>query len=146
MRLDTIEVLPFAAKLQEGKTCGGGRHRFTPLSRFLEGLRPGGTTAFHKVVREFLNDYPQRGLVIVISDFLDEAGCDKALQYLADYGNELMLIQSGQTRTARRRGQANVTWWRPRAAPGCISIWMRKRVRDTPKSSTNSLLPSALWR
>jgi hypothetical protein len=76
----------------EGKTCGGGRHRFTPLSRFLEALQPGGTTSFLKVVREFLNDYPQRGLVIVISDFLDEGGCDKALQYLADYGNELMLI------------------------------------------------------
>lgn len=93
VRLDTIEVLPFAAKLQEGKTCGGGRHRFTPLSRFLEALVPGGATSFHKVVRDFLNDYPQRGLVIVISDFLDEGGCDKALQYLADYGNELMLIQ-----------------------------------------------------
>jgi uncharacterized protein (DUF58 family) len=92
VRLDTIEVLPFAAKLQEGKTCGGGRHRFTPLSRFLEALKPGGTTGFLKVVREFLNDYPQRGLVIVISDFLDEGGCDMALQYLADYGNELMLI------------------------------------------------------
>ena len=31
--------------------------------------------------------------VIVISDFLDDAGCEKALQYLADYGNELMLVQ-----------------------------------------------------
>ena len=46
VRLDTIEVLPFAEKLHEGKTCGGGRHRFTPLARFLEGLRPGGTTTF----------------------------------------------------------------------------------------------------
>ncbi len=44
-------------------------------------------------MREFLNEYPQRGLVIVISDFLDDAGCEKALQYLADYGNELMLVQ-----------------------------------------------------
>src|SRR5580704_6877749 len=50
VRLDTIEVLPFAAKLREGKTCGGGRHRFTPLSRFLEGLTSGGTTSFLKVV------------------------------------------------------------------------------------------------
>jgi hypothetical protein len=93
VRLDTIEVLPFSEKLREGKTCGGGRHRFTPLARFLEEQQPAGATNFHKVVREFLNDYPQRGLVIVISDFLDDSGCDKALQYLADYGNELMLIQ-----------------------------------------------------
>ena len=52
-----------------------------------------GVTDFFTVVREFLNEYPQRGLVIVVSDFLDDAGCEKALQYLADYGNELMLLQ-----------------------------------------------------
>ncbi len=93
VRLDTIEVLPFGADLHEGKTCGGGRHRFSPLSTYLENLKPSGATNFLRVVRQFLNEFPQRGLVIVISDFLDEAGCDKALQYLADYGNELMLIQ-----------------------------------------------------
>jgi len=93
VRLDTIEVLPFSNAIHEGKTCGGGRHRFTPLSRFLEGLKPAGSTNFLAVSRQFLNDFPQRGLVIVISDFLDEAGCEKALQYIGDYGNELMLIQ-----------------------------------------------------
>jgi uncharacterized protein (DUF58 family) len=93
VRLDTIEVLPFSGTLRESQTCGGGRHRFTPLSRFLEALKPDGATNFLAVSRQFLNDYPQRGLVIVISDFLDETGCEKALQYLADYGNELMLVQ-----------------------------------------------------
>ena len=92
VRLDTIEVLPFGADLHEGKTCGGGRHRFSPLSQYLEKLKPAGSTHFVRIVKEFLNEYPQRGLVIVISDFLDDAGCEKALQYLADYGNELMLI------------------------------------------------------
>src|SRR6185312_14348541 len=111
VRLDTIEVLPFAAKLQEGKVSGGGRHQFTPLSRFLEKLKPGGATGFLQVVREFLNDYPQRGLVIVISDFLDENGCDKALQYLADYGNELMLIQiwTDEDRTPPWTGECDLT-------------------------------------
>lgn len=93
VRLDTIEVLPFADSLHESKTCGGGRHRFTPLSNYLEALKPGGTTNFLGVSKQFLNDYPQRGLVIIISDFLDDAGCEKAIQYVADYGNELMLIQ-----------------------------------------------------
>jgi uncharacterized protein (DUF58 family) len=93
VRLDTIEVLPFSNALHESITCGGGRHRFTPLSRFLEALKPNGNTDFLAISRQFLNDYPQRGLVIVISDFLDETGCDRALQYLADYGNELMLVQ-----------------------------------------------------
>jgi uncharacterized protein (DUF58 family) len=107
VRLDTIEVLPFAGDLHEGKACGGGRHRFSPLSQFLQKLKPSGSTNFLKVVKQFLNEYPQRGLVIVVSDFLDESGCDKALQYLADYGNELMLIQlwTEEDRTPRFSGE-----------------------------------------
>jgi uncharacterized protein (DUF58 family) len=93
VRLDTLQILPFATHLREGKSSGGGRHRYRLAAEFLESLQPGGVTDFLTVVREFLNEYPQRGLVIVASDFLDESGCEKALQYLADYGNELMLIQ-----------------------------------------------------
>ena len=35
----------------------------------------------------------QRGLLIVISDFLDDSDCTKPLQYLADFGHELLLLQ-----------------------------------------------------
>jgi uncharacterized protein (DUF58 family) len=93
VRLDTIQIQPFASRLTEGKTSGGGRHRYRLASEFLEALPAKGVTDFLTVVRQFLNEYPQRGLVIVISDFLDDAGCERALQYLADYGNELMLVQ-----------------------------------------------------
>ena len=93
VRLDTIQVLPFASQLREGLVSGGGRHRYRLVAEFLEALKPAGATDFLTVVRQYLNEYPQRGLVIVLSDFLDESGCEKALQYLADYGNELMLVQ-----------------------------------------------------
>ncbi len=92
VRLDTIQLLPFASHLREGKSSGGGRHRYRVAAEFLEKLEPEGVTNFLTVVREFLNEYPQRGLVIAVSDFLDDAGCEKALQYVADYGNELMLV------------------------------------------------------
>ena len=93
VRLDTIAVQPFTTHLLDSKQCGGGRHRFSPVMRYLDELKPEGTTDFLAVSKAFLNEYPQRGLVIVISDFLDDAGCEKALKYLADYGNELLLIQ-----------------------------------------------------
>ena len=31
--------------------------------------------------------------MIVISDFLDDDGCEKALQFLSDFGHELLLVQ-----------------------------------------------------
>jgi len=93
VRLDTINIVPFSQRLLEGKNSGGGRHRYRAAAEFLTAQQAGGVTDFFGVVRQFLNENPQRGLVIVMSDFLDDGACEKAIQYLADYGNELMLIQ-----------------------------------------------------
>ena len=46
-----------------------------------------------KCSRQFSSKYPQRGLAMVISDFLDDADCEKPLQYLADFGHEMILLQ-----------------------------------------------------
>ncbi len=93
VRLDSIAIQPFSDRLGDLLLCGGGRHQFPPVMDYLAALEAKGPTRFHEVVRQFMSRYPQRGLVIVISDFLDEAGCEKPLQYLADFGHELMLIQ-----------------------------------------------------
>jgi len=92
VRLDSIYLQPFAEKLGDPLRLGGGRHRFQPVANYLQALKPGGTTHFIDVTRDFIARYPQRGLVIVISDFLDDGGCEKPLQYLADFGHEMILI------------------------------------------------------
>ena len=74
------------------------------------------------MVREFICTYSQRGLVIIISDFLDDNGCERALQYLSDFGHELMLLQiwadedrdaavDRRTGTARRRNRRRASSW-----------------------------------
>ena len=93
VRLDGIELHPFSGKLGRRFVCTGGRHRFGPVLDSLGAMEAGGQTDFFAVLREFLTRYPQRGLVIVISDFLDDQGCERALQFLADFGHELMLLQ-----------------------------------------------------
>jgi uncharacterized protein (DUF58 family) len=110
VRLDTSQILPFASNLREGKSSGGGRHRYRLAAEFLEALQPAGVTDFLTIVRQFMNEYPQRGLVIVVSDFLDDGSCAKALQYLADYGNELMLVQlwSDEDRTPPWTGEVDL--------------------------------------
>ena len=93
VRLDTIALQPFSSRLEEGMQCGGGRHRFSPVMEYLSDLKAGGRTNFFEVVRQFISAHQQRGLLVIISDFLDDAGCEKPLQYLADFGHELLLTQ-----------------------------------------------------
>jgi len=92
VRLDSIYLQPFAEKLGDPLRLGGGRQRFQPVANYLQALKPGGATHFIDMTRDFIARYPQRGLVIAISDFLDEAGCERPLQYLADFGHEIILI------------------------------------------------------
>jgi len=93
VRLDSISLQPFSNKLHDAFTASGGRHRFTPAMNYLAGLQPAGQTNFLECSRQFLAKYPQRGLTLVISDFLDDSDCEKPLQYLADFGHELILLQ-----------------------------------------------------
>ncbi|HUJ19939.1 MAG TPA: DUF58 domain-containing protein [Bryobacteraceae bacterium] len=110
VRLDTIVLQPFSSRLGEGLHCGGGRHRFSPVVEYLSDLKAGGPTNYLEVVRQFISSHPQRGLVVIISDFLDDAGCEKPLQYLADFGHELVLVQiwSEEDRTPPWTGELDL--------------------------------------
>jgi uncharacterized protein (DUF58 family) len=93
VRLESICLNPFSGTLGDAFVVSGGRHRIQPAVRFLSALTAGGATNFLAVVRQFISRYPQRGVTFVISDFLDDADCEKPLQYLADFGHEIILIQ-----------------------------------------------------
>jgi uncharacterized protein (DUF58 family) len=92
VRLDTMCLQPFRTALEDSFVCGGGRHRFMPAVSFLGQLQAGGPTNYLQVAREFAGNYPQRGLVIIISDFLDDENVIKPLQYLTEFGHELLLV------------------------------------------------------
>jgi len=92
VRLDTICIQPFGQDLGDSFICSGGRHRFIPAVNFLQQLRPAGRTNFFEIARQFISRYPQPGLLIIVSDFLDDADCGRPLQFLADFGHELMLV------------------------------------------------------
>jgi uncharacterized protein (DUF58 family) len=92
VRLDTICIQPFANDLKDPFVCAGGRHRFVSTAGFLTALAPAGRTNYFQIARQFVAKYPRSGLLIVISDFLDDQECEKPLQYLADFGNELILV------------------------------------------------------
>jgi uncharacterized protein (DUF58 family) len=93
VHLDSILIQPFSSRLRDPLLCSGGRHRFQPAENFLRALAPEGKTNYFDTARQFLTTYPQRGLAIIISDFLDDADCFHPLQYIGDFGHELLLVQ-----------------------------------------------------
>jgi uncharacterized protein (DUF58 family) len=93
VRLDSIEVCGFSNRLHHRVLSSGGRHRFRSVSDGIVAMEAAGATDYVKMVREFIGNFPQRGLVIIVSDFLDDQSCERALQYLSDFGHELMLLQ-----------------------------------------------------
>ena len=110
VRLETILIQPFRDYLLDPITAGGGRHRFQPVAEYLSKTEAGGKTDFLKVSRQFLAEYPQRGLLILISDFLDDRDAEKPLQYLSDFGHEVFLIHlwSEQDRRPPWTGEVEV--------------------------------------
>jgi uncharacterized protein (DUF58 family) len=93
VRLDAMTIQPFSHKLHDAFNAGGGRHRFQPALNFISALKPEGNTNFMDCSRQFIDKFPQRGLVIVISDFLDDGEFEKPVQFINDFGHELMLLQ-----------------------------------------------------
>ena len=92
VRLESIVIQPFSDSMAENYRSEGGRHRFAGASRFISRLSTGGPSDFASAVRRFLESSPAAGLTVILSDFLSDGNEKRALQYLADYGHELMLI------------------------------------------------------
>jgi uncharacterized protein (DUF58 family) len=111
VRLDTIHLIPYTDRLGDAMLAGGGRHRFAPVAEFLGGLRSEGESKLNDVVRQFVARYPQRGLLVVISDFLDEGDVLRPLQLLSDFGHELLLLQvwSDEDRVPTDDGELELT-------------------------------------
>ncbi len=111
VRLDTVTIHPFGERFGEPFKCAGGRHRIGPTVDFLAGLSLVSRTSFNDLARQFISTYSQRGLVILISDFLDDGDAEKPLQFLADFGHELLLIHlwAEEDRTPPWDGELDLT-------------------------------------
>ena len=94
LHLDTAAVIPFADRLQKPLVVSGGRDRLVAGSA-ISGrtiLRRNGTDLFASV-KEFVGNFSSRGIVIVISDFFDEQGCERAVEMLRSAGHDFVLLQ-----------------------------------------------------
>ncbi|KAA3605151.1 MAG: DUF58 domain-containing protein [Planctomycetota bacterium] len=90
--MDSVNVLPFQERLQEGLWNLKGRGKIFPLFEFLKELNGGGETSFPTSFREFISRERRRGIVVVISDFYDRQGFQPGLKFLRFPRHDIYVI------------------------------------------------------
>src|SRR4029078_2112956 len=79
---DRVILDTFASKLDQGIPSVRGRSQMWRVIQYLEHLSPSGETDLKSAAREFAIRHAGKGVVVVISDFLDKHGYEDALRYL----------------------------------------------------------------
>ena len=93
LRLDTTAVIPFAERLGKPSWSRADARISGRCSNFSSELSCKGGTDLYRSVKEFVSNFPSRGVVIVISDFFDEEGCRRALEMLRSSGHDFVFLQ-----------------------------------------------------
>ena len=79
---DRVIMDTFATKLDQGIPSVRGRSQMWRVIDYLEHLAASGESDLKTAAREFAIRHPGKGVVVVISDFMDKHGYEDALRYL----------------------------------------------------------------
>ena len=93
LHLDSVVIAPFGSRMAKPLVASGGRDGFWPVVKHLNSLACGGETDFFYSTKQFVAEFPQKGTVLAISDFFDEAGTNRAVELLRNTGHDLVMIQ-----------------------------------------------------
>jgi len=89
---DRVNISAFADGLREMLPTRRGKGQAPQLFRFLQALQPRGRTRLHAALRRYFSAPRTRGLVILISDFLDPEGIEEALAVLRRFRHDVALL------------------------------------------------------
>ncbi|HXG51232.1 MAG TPA: DUF58 domain-containing protein [candidate division Zixibacteria bacterium] len=90
--LDRVGGASFSSRLQAKLSMGRGRRQILGLFDFLARLSCDGRTDFLDAVKSFGALFAQPGLVVVVSDLMDPAGCRAGLEELCRRGHQLLVV------------------------------------------------------
>lgn len=90
--LDRVSIVAFDHAVRARLPASRGRAQIWNLLRFLEALEPGTTTDMGAAFEAFVRETRRRGLVVILSDFFDPGGCERALNLLRYNRYETILL------------------------------------------------------
>ena len=93
LNYDRVSVIAYADGVAHELPARRGRTQVWPVFRFLEGLAPTGGTDLNAALRGWFGASRTRGLVLLLSDFLDRDGFAPAAQWLAQFRHEVFAVQ-----------------------------------------------------
>jgi uncharacterized protein (DUF58 family) len=93
VNLDRVTVTGFADRPVARSPVFRGRANLPRMLAFIDGLEPAGPGDFNRALRTASLTLTGRGVVVLVSDFLDKAGVAEGLRYLAARNLDACAIQ-----------------------------------------------------
>ena len=89
---DRVNLVSFADADARALPARRGKSQAPQAFRFLESIQPGRQTGLHSALRRFFGAPRTRGLVMLISDFLDPDGIEPGFALLRRFRHEVVLL------------------------------------------------------
>ena len=89
---DRVSLVAFADGVVEEMPARSGKNQLWRSLHFLERLQASGGTSLRNAFRSYFGARRRRGLVVVLSDFLDEEGYERSFQVIREYRHDIFAV------------------------------------------------------
>ena len=93
LNLDRVNIVAYADGIAQEMSARRGKQQIFHCFRFLESVQARGETSMHAAFRTFFAARRRRGLVVIVSDFFDESGVDRALDMVRYFKQDVFAVQ-----------------------------------------------------
>lgn len=93
VNLDRVAVTAFDSTLTARSPVFRGRPSLPRMLKFIDGIEPGGPGDFNAALKRASMTLKGRGVVLVLSDYLDKNGITDGLRYLSARNMDVCVIQ-----------------------------------------------------
>ena len=92
LNLDRVNLIGYSDGIAREMSARRGKNQVWHAFRFLESVEAVGSTCIERAFTTFFSVRRRRGLVVVVSDFLDETGFEKAFDLLRYFRQDLFAV------------------------------------------------------
>jgi uncharacterized protein (DUF58 family) len=92
INMDRVSIVSWSDGVHEQMPARRGKQQVWRTLHFLDRLRPAGRTNLLNTVTSYFGASRTRGLVILISDFMDRDGVEQSFQFLRPYRHQMFVF------------------------------------------------------